>query len=937
MEVFLKSFGDPHGWDGSNGQVISKIKDMGYGANATKTLRYMMPFSVSIMPYNWSNVLETVRARYPNVIRNSCDYIWVDRLYDMFIHANSDLNSYFQSRSPNKILGTLLSIGHNNEPLSYWRSYCECILMWCDPAAQKIPSVYHLIGEHSLPLSEAFRTSPWFNEPQPVRLHAFYDLTRNQHNQAFIKELKQIIPTRMIGKTRNLNGEFLVYWDGDGIRVRLFAPKTNSNQLHFYHVKGGISASNLYASIIPKWVPQAGPPPVPLRWDLHGCETVLTPSQTAALNSMAIMHSKSIVEHFGRFILPGLWAYPNTHRVFNTRLSDGQERLKGGINALQTGDGKTLVALLWALNLPGSVLIIVPNPLLKQWNSEIAKHLPDSRQQFESFRFTHQFKKFVNTKKVFPKVVLMARCVAMTKFPSNFNHFIADEAHSLPGSIINALNREQKDSTSYRSFFGITATYAREYVKLQKIMGIPPAISRNYFEQKLVALSLPPPPGFEPRFNLSVKKRYCRRTEEEQRQIDKVYLVLMSGGYNQRIFRILERLCTGGLLHMPSVLQLIKWNNLPQSSSSSSSLANLSQRLLAVQSGSPPSPPFADIEADNCAICVCDFKSPVQLECGHVFCKECISVCFQVTRNTCPHCRRLYQRPVKVWKADGDAPAAPPPPPPPPSAPTEEKKFLSLREATRGAVSSSADHKASEWVIIRGKEIAFERDLTAWWGTPVADPFKPPCLVIYVKSPVAAVRLGRIMDRLHIPFLSAGHHGIKLHESVDNIERFRRRESRVLLISPKFSDGFDLCTASDLWIMNSDIRVSKMVQEQGRITRLSQENANVSVKIFVYRHEMDEMLWDMRKDIEQQPHMGQGKVNLINLYYQAKTNAVKRVYYRFLQRLSKVQQLEGVHFKRYGEFYIQGFHVGSEFRIREFLHLNDRDFQRFVQVNFPVD
>ncbi|XP_025072475.1 E3 ubiquitin-protein ligase TRIM39-like isoform X2 [Alligator sinensis] len=48
----------------------------------------------------------------------------------------------------------------------------------------------------------------------------------------------------------------------------------------------------------------------------------------------------------------------------------------------------------------------------------------------------------------------------------------------------------------------------------------------------------------------------------------------------------------------------------------------------------------------TCSICLGDFKDPVTIDCGHNFCRACISQCWKESQPTfsCPHCRETIQQ-----------------------------------------------------------------------------------------------------------------------------------------------------------------------------------------------------------------------------------------------------------------------------------------------------
>lgn len=51
----------------------------------------------------------------------------------------------------------------------------------------------------------------------------------------------------------------------------------------------------------------------------------------------------------------------------------------------------------------------------------------------------------------------------------------------------------------------------------------------------------------------------------------------------------------------------------------------------------------APLEVNHyCAICLEDFKVPKRLECGHIFCENCINTWFVKYQPKCPSCGKLY-------------------------------------------------------------------------------------------------------------------------------------------------------------------------------------------------------------------------------------------------------------------------------------------------------
>ncbi|XP_072331790.1 zinc-binding protein A33-like isoform X2 [Scyliorhinus torazame] len=55
-------------------------------------------------------------------------------------------------------------------------------------------------------------------------------------------------------------------------------------------------------------------------------------------------------------------------------------------------------------------------------------------------------------------------------------------------------------------------------------------------------------------------------------------------------------------------------------------------------------------EETICPICLDFFTDPVSLECGHNFCRSCITQCWEKERNSCPECRQEF--PERILRAN---------------------------------------------------------------------------------------------------------------------------------------------------------------------------------------------------------------------------------------------------------------------------------------------
>ena len=102
---------------------------------------------------------------------------------------------------------------------------------------------------------------------------------------------------------------------------------------------------------------------------------------------------------------------------------------------------------------------------------------------------------------------------------------------------------------------------------------------------------------------------------------------------------------------------------------------------------------------DDCVVCLNPFDMPVQTECGHLLCLQCIDAMFNLDgpNTACPHCRAI------VNKSALRRPRPPPPPPPKPPTPPPEPAPFSPSSSSSSAPSSPPAVSPSQTVLFNAK------------------------------------------------------------------------------------------------------------------------------------------------------------------------------------------------------------------------------------------
>ena len=566
--------------------------------------------------------------------------------------------------------------------------------------------------------------------------------------------------------------------------------------------------------------------------------------------------------------------------------------ISGGLVADQTGSGKTLSLLIRCLCDGDTNLIVVPDVLLEHWIAEIEKHTTlrvynkepkplDQRKKpkiamdramvfvvrgvsdVRSMAFNHGY----------PRIILTTHNGMRSSWflevikPLRFRRLIVDEAHRLTSVKCDYLKPIYRDFT-----WVVTATpYENQNMlfdllqvqRLQEVLGpmrFDCAVYYYWMSKSVLDTS---------HFKVHYDVRHVSLSAEERAFFEQVHSLIAKSMDNShfhlnvtRYFRILERLGAGGYVHKELILKVLE---------------------CAQQQNVVPRLPVATERAfanghDDCGICLTTFVDPLQLRCRHVVCTNCYQGLRALNINRCPQCRSSPIDPVAKPLFEGPNVAAPD---------VESKAEPSYRSIVNGVEFSDS----SDYIYLGGKiaemKVALDNFIR---GRQPGDQ-----LVIFSKYEASAPTYRRLLETSGLRVSVAGLLATSRSVSMQNIEGFRRGETDALLISNRYSTGFDLYCAKELWMMNVDLSLATMEQSIGRITRVSQKHESVTVRIFVGLNMFDDWLWRMRATLTGSIHT---RGSLYAFYYflnrHVEGSLANSIYTRILKPLTSAETMNSL-------------------------------------------
>jgi superfamily II DNA or RNA helicase len=565
-------------------------------------------------------------------------------------------------------------------------------------------------------------------------------------------------------------------------------------------------------------------------------------------------------------------------------------KVHSALLALNTGSGKTLVSLLSAMmyifiNQDKMAVLIIPDTLLNQWKSEVDKHttwrINEHYIAVNNIKEITRYQKIFQTSSDSPRVCLASinafrrPCfdILMKTLASKINGvdtwrggmIIVDEAHKLNAKtgIFKKIIDHNFDfslaitATSYQNISTVNRLLKLDNIKtgmfnnsrlleMVEIFGKSEHASKGNIVQNAIFIE---PNG------------WTRQAHELLANIHSKWTYELASR-SRKIMRIYERICAGGAVDGELLLAVLT-RLLSQHVHTSPSPI-----LLRIDETSARSKAYAE-PSDECQICLCAFDSPLQLNCGHVFCQECVKSVIELTRKRCPVCRVSLKVPLTVsrpsWtnrkRKNNEADIVN-------ENKSNEKDIKYKVEAVIGhrreyqnmlvgllstSSSSSSSSSPSSHVVLNEKLIAFKKYILDYCENKTAN----SRLVIFSKRDVPCYAYMEVLLHHKLSVVRAGVLKTKRKESCENISKFQQGQVEVLLLNYKYCEGFDLVNASHTLICDFDISLSKLVQAAGRSKRIGQLHTNIYISTLVMKDSFDEFLY-------RQIGKGEGKLSKDN-------------------------------------------------------------------------
>lgn len=515
---------------------------------------------------------------------------------------------------------------------------------------------------------------------------------------------------------------------------------------------------------------------------------------------------------------------------------DACAEFSGGIIANQTGSGKTLCVIMACSS--GSSLVVVPDHLVSHWRTEITKHTDLKINCSDVVDYVFVFGKAKDIPMKFdclrqPLMTIISFSAFRSKrwsalpIRKEFDRVFIEEAHTLDSS--RSIFKALKSDIITKFTWAVTATPYKNFQNILMLIRFDKFLSLVNSSSNILQKSIP----IWQLFSISTKTElefvkintavvYAHLTVDEElfftqlkELLRNIHKTNNSPRGVHRVFRILERISAGGRVDARLMLQVV-------------------ERCLCMKRKRTDLCIYEPVETktkgymkstDTCVICVERFSDPLQLVCGHVFCKVCILAMIDLGISNCAICRMKWKLPLRTF-------------------------LPSWFECTSEQSSLNAYYKMLEGeelvkedsIELKGKCHVFKQQLLNFIGKKQPE----EKLVIYVKREMPAQAYLKELRSVNLSLITVGVEGMSKSVSIANIEKFREGKHDVLFISVKYSSGIDIPMASHLWIMDYDLNLAKMEQCKGRCVRLGQKHKEIHILVFLYRNTFDEFLYKHR-------------------------------------------------------------------------------------------
>ena len=576
----------------------------------------------------------------------------------------------------------------------------------------------------------------------------------------------------------------------------------------------------------------------------------MTAEQTKTLKFMAYACEHPFIDYLSNacVVADGTYTAISPYhdiRSIKRETYEALQQWKGGIIANETGSGKTLCVL---ASITSSSLVIVPDNLVTHWKTQIEKHtsLLLAPTEITDYALVLGKSSQVPTKQYSrpPLVTIISRSVIRSQRwgtfrQENYHQLFIDEGHNLSGTAtISAIEntavtgaRWIVSATPYTNFplslsiLGLSKIFQETgmiVINPVNICAIP-FLQQSVCQEKTV---LPE--------NIHISKQviFCENVASEFYDeipaiLKQVNMETVSTKGIRKFFRILERVAAGGILNTKLMLEVAKRYLITEKKPGDK---RQREPLTVLKQVAPAAFNTAN---DTCAVCLDNFTEPLQLMCNHVYCRPCLEAILQVGISKCPTCRASlgpsHSHPVRVMVPTWAVLLSPV---------SEEKmpRELSKKEY-QSLLEGDVRFDETKHVYMDEKLQKFKQKFDHFLQQPNGR------LVVFVKREIPAMEYIAYTKAHSVSCLLAGLQSMSQSTSTQNIEKFRSDTSiRVLVLTLKFSAGFDLNTASHLWIMDYDLHSAKIEQCKGRCMRLGQCNDRVEIISFLYRNTFDHFL-----------------------------------------------------------------------------------------------
>jgi len=500
-------------------------------------------------------------------------------------------------------------------------------------------------------------------------------------------------------------------------------------------------------------------------------------------------------------------------------------RLYGMVLSLKTGQGKTLATITACLSRKkrqGVTVILVPDLMVNHWVSELQKHTHFT--DFVSIALTKHISRYWSADMVpYQQLIIISHSAFRSKLFQSMKFevdwLIVDEAHRVKSSsVTHGIIANLK--CNFKLLITATPGDNLEQMlgsdKIKNHCHLSPTYFKNFFKdgESMVPCVTEISPVFVAADSTDYDHLYKLYIH-----FNCICMNYRSSPNFSRSLRIFERICAGGQVDLVVIQQVLKDMFNPQTKEA---------LLVEFQQGEQKPTVFFEPHQD-CPICLCKPLFPVTTVCGHVTCLACIESAMKV-RPRCVFCRKTLQTPCKIWSLDGSHNNS--------SSSTEKISKEQLKDMLIGdtLIPCTNVNQNRSLVSLNGKLDLFTVEISS------LDP--QDNMVVFLSYEKPLNNYIQVLRDHRITYLVAGFE-VSRKESIENIEKFRQLGSQVLFLSYQYCFGIDLVRANKMLVVDFSRNMTRLIQSLGRIVRIGQQNATISVKVFMYRDLFDHFIWNM--------------------------------------------------------------------------------------------